>query len=58
MALFICDNAWCSIKDGYRTLAELEGASVVNLYADIDEKDDEIIDKMLDDALIETKEIW
>jgi hypothetical protein len=31
---------WCSIKDDYRTLAELEGVSVVNLYTDIEEEDE------------------
>ncbi|HSX43443.1 MAG TPA: hypothetical protein VLF59_05145 [Candidatus Saccharimonadales bacterium] len=30
-------SIWCSIKDDYRTLIELEGVSVVNQY-------DEIID--------------
>jgi hypothetical protein len=28
---------WCSIKDDYRTLAELEGVNVVNLYTEIDD---------------------
>ncbi len=32
-------NSWCSIKDDYRTLAELEDVSVVNLYTDIDEEE-------------------
>jgi hypothetical protein len=32
---------WCSIEDDYRTLAELEGVSVVNLYNDIDEEEND-----------------
>jgi hypothetical protein len=32
---------WCSIKDDYRTLVELEDVNVVNLYAEIDEGEDD-----------------
>lgn len=32
---------WCSIKDDYRTLAELEGVNVVNLYTGINDEDED-----------------
>jgi hypothetical protein len=36
--------SWCSIKDDYRTLVELEGVSVVNSSHDyVDEKDSSIV---------------
>lgn len=33
--------SWCSIKDDYRTLAELEGVNVVNLYTGINDEDED-----------------
>ncbi len=37
----VCSSIWCSIKDDYRTLAELEGVNVVNLYTDINDEDED-----------------
>jgi hypothetical protein len=31
---------WCSLKDDYRTLAELEDVSAVSLYSDTDKEED------------------
>lgn len=33
--------SWCGGKDDYRTLAELEGVNVVNLYTGINDEDED-----------------
>jgi hypothetical protein len=32
------NSTWCSIKDDYRTLLNLEDVNIVNFYSDIDEE--------------------
>ena len=34
----ITSGLWCSIKDDYRTLAELEDVNVVEKYSELDEE--------------------
>jgi len=34
---FLKPYSWCSIKDDYRTLVELEDVNDVEIYADFDE---------------------
>jgi hypothetical protein len=38
---FLDSYSWCSIKDDYRALAELEGVNVVNLHTDIDDLEED-----------------
>jgi hypothetical protein len=50
--LLPCNNSWCSIKDDYGTLAELEGVSVANSYTDIDEgEDDKLTPEQVDEVI-------